>query len=230
MARRGVGITLLGGHTVPIDTYSELQTAIEEWLEGDDISARTQDLIALAEATFNREIRTREMRTVASEVALDATGKNTLPADFIEALACTVNTNPKTVPEYFPPSHFFTLSSATAAGTPAAYTILGDEIRWAPKGDVGTTYTLEYLQPIPALSATNTTNWLLTKAPDVYLYGALLQAEPYLRNDERLPVWATLLQRGIDSLHQADARARYRPRGRMHPNASGSSDGRWRLL
>jgi hypothetical protein len=56
------------------------------------------------------------------------------------------------------------------------------------------------------LSSTNTTNWLLTQAPDVYLYGSLMQAAPYLKEDERITVWASIYARGLEELQIADDR------------------------
>jgi hypothetical protein len=45
-----------------------------------------------------------------------------------------------------------------------------------------------YRQNIPAL-ASNTTNWLLALAPDLYLYGALLESAPYIKEDGRIQTW-----------------------------------------
>lgn len=45
-----------------------------------------------------------------------------------------------------------------------------------------------YQRPIP-LSATNQTNWFTEFAPDMLLYAALLEAAPYLKNDQRIPTW-----------------------------------------
>lgn len=43
---------------------------------------------------------------------------------------------------------------------------------------------------LPALlSGTNQTNWLTDFAPTTLLYRTLLECEPFLKNDERIPVW-----------------------------------------
>jgi hypothetical protein len=65
---------------------------------------------------------------------------------------------------------------------------------------------LIYYAKLSKLSTSNTTNWLLTKAPDVYLYGSLLQAAPYLQDDARIQVWAGLYKTGIEELQIADER------------------------
>ena len=67
-------------------------------------------------------------------------------------------------------------------------------------------YEIDYYAKLAKLSVSNTTNWLLTMSPDVYLYGSLLQAAPYLQDDARIQVWAGLYQRGIEALNLADER------------------------
>jgi len=59
-----------------------------------------------------------------------------------------------------------------------------------------------YRKNIPALSVTNTTNWLLALAPDLYLYGALLESAPYIKEDARIQTWGLGLQTALDSLNE----------------------------
>jgi hypothetical protein len=65
-----------------------------------------------------------------------------------------------------------------------------------------------YYAQIPSLSVSNTTNWLLTEAPDVYLYATLIQSAPYLKEDERIGTWAGIYQRLLADLKVSDERAR----------------------
>ena len=53
------------------------------------------------------------------------------------------------------------------------------------------------------------TNWLILNAPDLYLYGTLLQAEPFLMNDERVPLWERGVRQVINDLQQQDDRDRH---------------------
>jgi len=59
------------------------------------------------------------------------------------------------------------------------------------------------------LSDTNSDNWLLLEAPDVYLYGALLHSAPYLAEDQRVAVWAQLYSAAVMQLNEASESARY---------------------
>jgi len=59
------------------------------------------------------------------------------------------------------------------------------------------------------LSDANTTEAMLTNNPDVYLYGALLEAEPFLMNDQRVQLWSTALREAINEIQLQDNRDRH---------------------
>jgi hypothetical protein len=94
-----------------------------------------------------------------------------------------------------------------ASGKPSYYTIVGTQIEVIATPDTGYTGELTYYAKIPALSDSNTSNWLLAYAPDLYLYGALLEAAPYLKDDERLPVWSQMYVNSLGDIEVADQRA-----------------------
>jgi hypothetical protein len=96
----------------------------------------------------------------------------------------------------------------SATGKPRYYAISGDTFEVYPTPD--TTYSTEllYYQDIPSLSDTTTTNWLMTSHPDVYLYGALTQSAPYLKDDQRVQVWAVVYSNAINSINNESQRIR----------------------
>ena len=65
-----------------------------------------------------------------------------------------------------------------------------------------------YFADIPNLSDVTTSNWLLSKAPDVYLYGSLLHSAPYLVEDARVNVWAQLYGAAVSRLNEESEAAR----------------------
>jgi hypothetical protein len=95
----------------------------------------------------------------------------------------------------------------SAAGKPQYYTVVGSQLEFIPTPDTQYEGELTYYAKIPALSDSNTSNWLLTYAPDLYLYGALIEAEPYLKNDERVGLWGELYLRVVADIEVADERA-----------------------
>lgn len=218
---------------MPISTFEELKTAASEWLAHDDVSARVEDLIALAEASLNRRLSLRQSQKSATGT-VGSTGQITLPTDFLEIEAFTVDTGANYLAmTYMDPPSFFGAVGQSGSGYPRYYTIVGETLYVMPKPDSTTTYnyTILYLSRIPALSSTTTTNWLLTIAPDLYLFATLLQAEPYLHNDPRIPLWQMMVNNAISELQGQDMRARYRPgTGVQRPGGSGSTDGVFRRI
>ena len=78
-----------------------------------------------------------------------------------------------------------------------------------PVPDGAYTTTLFYYQEIPALTASNTTNWLLTDAPDLYVYGTCMELQPWLGSDSRIATWAAALEQGVADLKADNASAKH---------------------
>ena len=131
-----------------------------------------------------------------------------VPADFLEVKSLKLtSTNPQT------PLSFLSIDALdnemtkhTASGRPKFFGIVGGQFRIVPTPDSNYTTELTYYAKLAKLSNANTTNWLLTSNPDIYLYGALLQAAPYLQDDARIQTWATLYERALNDSQTADDR------------------------
>ena len=190
-----------------ITTYAELKTAIGDWLNRDDLDSVIPNFISLAEAQFNRTIRHRKMVT-RSDATLD-TPYFAVPSDWLQTIRFQLNTNPVTPLLFVTPEQALEESMVYSAGQqPLFYTTIGEQFQVVPSPDSSYDAELLYYAKIPALSDSATTNWLLTESPDLYLYGALIQSAPYLKEDDRINVWAGLYQRLIDDMMLADERAR----------------------
>ena len=190
-----------------IDTFSGLKTTIADYLNRDDLTSVIPSFITLAEAKFNRKLRVRQM--VKRATATLDTQYFAFPTDFLQAKEFQLNTNPITYLQYVTQNQgdYGSATQFVSAGKPQFYTIIGTQIQVIPTPDTGYTGELTYYGKIPALSDSNTSNWLLTYAPDLYLYGALLEASPYLKDDERLAVWSSLYINSIGDIEIADQRA-----------------------
>ena len=190
-----------------ITTYAELKTAIGDWLNRDDLDSVIPNFISMAEAQFNRTIRHRKMVT-RSDATLD-TPYFAVPSDWLQTIRFQLNTNPVTPLLFVTPEQALEESMVYSAGQqPLFYTTIGQQFQVVPTPDTSYDAELLYYAKIPALSDSATTNWLLTESPDLYLYGALIQSAPYLKEDERINVWAGLYQRLFDDMMLADERAR----------------------
>ena len=190
-----------------ISTYSELTAAIADWLNRSDLTSAIPSFISLSEAQMNRNLRVRQMVS-RSEATID-TKYSALPAGFLETKNFKViSSNPITPIEFATEEQLDDYdASTTAAGKPKYFGVVGNQVRVHPSPDTGYTCELVYYAQIPALSGTNTTNWLLTSSPDAYLYGALSQSAPYLKDDERIAVWASLYTSALESIKNADIKS-----------------------
>lgn len=191
-----------------ITSYSILRTTVADWLNRSDLTAAIPTFIALAEAKFNRDLRTRHQ--IKRSTATLTSQFITLPTDWVEAANIQLNTSPIKVLEYVTSSQADRIS-ANNYGNPNAevYTIVGTQLEVVPAVATNTEIEMTYYSKIPALSSTNATNWLLTEWPDLYLYGALSNAAPYLREDERLATWKNMVGQLTEEVRMSDERARY---------------------
>jgi hypothetical protein len=92
-------------------------------------------------------------------------------------------------------------ASDNVTGQPTHYTIVGSEIELYPTPSENYTVEMVYRANIPALTSSNTTNWLLTLAPDLYLYGVLMESAPYIKEDGRLQTWGLGYSSALDGLN-----------------------------
>jgi hypothetical protein len=120
-----------------------------------------------------------------------------------------LDTNPVRVLQFQNTSNFFRNARTTDKGVPTMYTLLGSEFQFAPYPDTAYTLRMVYYYKPDVLSDSNPSNLFLATCPDLLLYGALAEAEPYLMNDERLATWASLYDRGLASLRASDDDSEY---------------------
>ena len=189
--------------------YSDLQASVAGYLGRSDLTTQIPDFIRFAELRLGRELRTRQMLNTATAPTVANDARTALPTDFLEIRDLFIQGNPRRPLTYLSPSAFSREAKADSIGLPVFYTILASEFKYAPIPD--TVYTLEilhYAKPT-FLSTSNTSNVFLANYPDALLYGALIEAEPYLINDARSQLWATLYDRAIKNISDADQSGDY---------------------
>lgn len=191
-----------------LTTYTELKTSLADWLNRSDLTSVIPDFISLAEAQMERQLRTRQMIVRANASFAAAAEYGTVPDDFLETKSIKLNTNPITNLQFQTIDAMDSLSNTTylSSGKPLYFSVVGNQFRLLPIPDGAYTAELVYYAKLTKLSSTVATNFLLTQAPDVYLYGSLLQAAPYLQDDARISVWSSLYAAGLDQLQIADDR------------------------
>jgi hypothetical protein len=190
-----------------ITTYSELKSAVADFLNRDDLTSTIDTFIDMAEAGLNRDVRHWRMEQRSTAEIDDQ--YLTLPTDWLETIRLIVQ---DTVPYVLNLAsrdqiEEYRLRGADVSGKPVYYSHIAGEIELYPTPDA--TYDIEmlYTQKIDALSDSNTSNWLLTEAPDLYLYAVLMETAIYLRDDDRIAAYASMYQNKLAALNASSKKA-----------------------
>ena len=194
-----------------ITSYTTLVTACEEWLArtGDTtLNSRVPDFITLAEAKFNRLLYFPQMEKRSYTTVTTSSSEPefiTLPSDFQtmrRIRLSSVSGKPKLDFMTGTQADEYRYSIGNASSQPKYFTIFGTEIELIPTPDSNYTIEMVYRAKISGITSSNTSNWLLTLAPDLYLYGCLMEAAPYIKDDERIAIWASGMHNALDQLNQ----------------------------
>lgn len=191
------------------DTYSDLKTSIASYLARSDLTSQIPDFIKFAEMRLRRELRIRQMISTTTLTATAGTATLTIPSDFLQARDFVVNGNPVQPLNYVSPALYSRNSRSDVSGKPLDYTVLANTFKLAPNPDTAYTFTLTYYAAPAYLSDSNTSNIFLTTCPDLLLYAALIEAEPFLMNDTRINTWGTMFDRSLSTLIRSDQESQY---------------------
>jgi len=170
-----------------LNTYAQLKQAVADWLDRRDLADRIPDFIALAESRLNRLLRLRAMEVEVSLAVVAGRDRMALPGDCLEPLGVwrKVEGGRQMLSFQAEP-----LSSGVAlSGPPRAWSLQGDGIRLDRACEVATDLGLTMRQRV-RLSDAVPTNPVLAACPDLYLFGALIEAAPYLRDADLLALFA----------------------------------------
>jgi len=189
-----------------LTSYSTLKTAIANWLNRTDLTSEiADDFITLTEADFNSKLRIRKMVTQTT-ITIDSETES-LPTGFLQVRNFYILSGAtKYALRYTSPSHMDQLRGTSTSGTPELFTILGDTFRFSPKPDTSYTGYLNYYKKFDALSDSNTSNWILTDHPSIYLYGSLYHAANFLGGFDPAQVqqWQQLYITTLERLERND--------------------------
>ena len=192
-----------------ITTYGELNTAIANWLARADLTNRIPEFIALCEARYHRTLRVAGMEKRAQTVTSVSTEYVALPTDFMEIRNFQLQTSPVTNLKAMSPDDI-DLIYAGNSGKPQFYAIVGDEIQLAPPPNGAYSLEMDYWAKLTPLSSTDTSNWMLQNAPDIYLYGSIIEASRFIKLPvDRIREAKEAYQSAVDDLNAASARRRW---------------------
>lgn len=172
-----------------INNYTELQSAITSWLKRDDLTSVIPDFISLCETYLDDDLRTREMIEETTVTPSQVNKYVDLPTGFLEPIGFVDDHGERLNQVHV--EELEQMQYASSAGRPQFFSIT-DRINFERKASIALSYTMFYYKALDL--ATDGTNGVLTKHPNLYLYGSLIQAEPYLKNDRRITTWNALYE------------------------------------
>ena len=189
--------------------YSELKTSIANFLARDDLTSQIPDFIRLAEARMSRELDARSMEKRATATTVAGDSYISLPTDLREIRNVQLNTDPVKTLDYYTVQMINTDYAGQGQGKPKAYSIVGTEIMLRPTPDAAYTLEIVYGENVQALSDEDTNNTILSRHPDAYLYGSLMNAYTYLMDETRASQYDQLFTRIMDEIIRDTEKARY---------------------
>lgn len=187
-----------------LTNYADLQDSIAKFLHRTDLATVIPDLITLAEARINTDLNSRLQSVKTLLTATSGVDSIELPVDLIGIRHFSVaSSSPAKFLDYETPDVFVIKHPYGEVGIPRAYTIIGQAIYLVPIPGADYELNLIYKSRVPNL-ATQGATWLLSNYPNIYLYGALCESAPYLKDDTRIAVWEDKYVKAVNSVNVQD--------------------------
>lgn len=182
--------------------YSSLVAAVQDYAIRTDAAfiARIPDWVSWVENDINDRIKHRRMEIRATTVTVVGSAYVPVPSDFLEQRNFVLLDSSERVPlGSVSPAALEALFPIQDQGRPQAYAVIGNEARLMPIPDQNYTVEMFYYGMIPSLQA-NTTNWLITYHPRLYLYGVLKDAFAWLKDPEAAQMYDELYEDAVAKL------------------------------
>lgn len=154
---------------------------------------------------MNRDVRLSAMQTTLAGLVSD--GLIQLPADCREVQSVRLSIG-GAYQEIHPLPPEYLADTVPTTAVAKGYVAVGNILNLIG-GSGSPAFAVTYWQRIPALTATNSTNWLLSREPGIYLYASLIEASPYIQDDARAAVWVQQYQDILTGMQRENDRFRY---------------------
>jgi len=184
-------------------SYANLKTAVADWLADDTLTTYIPDFITLAEARIYRELKVRQMETALSSAI--ASNVLAVPSGFMQMKWAYVDGSPTSPLQQVSLEYLYSkYPTRSSDGKPRYFAREGENFVFGPCPD--STYTIKgvYYKKLTVLSDANTTNWLITDAPDLILFASLSEAKAFLMDDPRIQLWEAKYANSKSMIEQQD--------------------------
>ena len=192
-----------------VATYAELQTSVADFLNRDDLTSVIPTFVRLAESRIDRDLR--HYRQEKRSTAQLNSQYSAIPTDYLSTIRIQILDGSTSAIEPISTAQMLQLrdDNYDQTGRPTHYALTAGGLELYPTPDQAYNISWVYYGRVAALSVSNTTNWLLTEAPDAYLYGTLVHSAPYLKDDAKIAVWDSLYKAAMDNLNSTSQDATY---------------------
>lgn len=180
-----------------INDFSSLKTAVANWLHRSDLTDRIPDFISLAESRINRLIPTRGTEVETTLTATSGSAFINLPADFNTPVALWLEA--WTPRKLLVLVHPINLPYMPISSYPTYWMLLQNQIKFDRLANDNFNLTFRYIV-LSNLSNAAPTNYILTNYPDLYLYATLIEAAPFIRDNETTQMWETRFYKARDEV------------------------------
>jgi hypothetical protein len=195
--------------TAAVMTYNSLVDDIESYLERTDTATiqKIPTFIMLAEQVLATDLKFLGNITVSQSTMVASQAVIDKPARWRKTVSMNVTVDGERRPvflrkyeylrEYWP--------DPTQTDVPLYYCDY-DYTHWlvAPTPTSAYNFEVLYYERLQPLDSSNQTNWFTIYAPQALLYGSLLQAMPFLKNDDRVPMWQAQYGQVVSTLQTED--------------------------
>lgn len=185
--------------------YAGLQSAVSDWLQNNAVSGNVVEIIQMAEGRMKSDIRTR---SIEKQLVGDTTQPVIWMPDDLNVLQRVVVYRSATEHSVLYAAPGKAERSTNTVGFPEYYNLLDQSLILYPTPDTAYRYIIYYIPVLRTLDATNDTNWLIERAPQVYLYACLNQAANYVKDWESAEAYERAYQLNLAGIQSADDRTR----------------------
>jgi hypothetical protein len=191
-----------------LSTYSDIKTSVENWLKRSDLDAYIPDLITLGEMRIYRDLRIRAMEAALNTAI--SSGVLAVPSGYVAMKHAYVDASPVQWLERKTAEWIYqNYPTRSSDASPKYFAREAENFIFGPYPDSGYTIKGVYYKQLDALSDSNTTNWFTTNAPDLLLWAALCEAEPFMKNDARVALWESKYEAVKSRVQSADDREEF---------------------
>lgn len=183
-----------------VQTLADLRSRVKDWANRKDISdSLIDDFINVAQARANRILRIPVLEGVTT-LPIDTDGNVTIPADYVEARELKVESNGVVYTLERREIHFVDEEQSKQDGIPTFFARKFNQFILAPKPDNVTEVSLYYYISLPSLVEDTQTSWFVTDAPEMLLYGALVELFLYVKNPAAAGQWEAKYRAALDEI------------------------------